>query len=107
MSRCAGSRGGWIGWWKRIWIEVRITMYELGKSGGRCPRARELGGCLGSYLIPLSLISSFEKSYVAYAVWNMQARENTQTIQEASISTQFLFIVHVHQYFSGASAISK
>jgi len=29
MSRCAGGLGGWIGWWKRIWIEVRITMYEL------------------------------------------------------------------------------
>lgn len=63
------------------------------------------GGRRG-YLIPLSLISSFEKSYVAYAVWNMQARENTQTIQDASISTQFLFIVHVHQYFSGARAMS-
>lgn len=51
MSRCAGGRGGWIGWWRSIWIEVRrtkddvrITKDEFGKSGGLRPRARVLRG---------------------------------------------------------------
>lgn len=36
MSRCAGGRGGWIGWWRSIWIDPPPRLRRFGV-------AREVG----------------------------------------------------------------